>query len=110
MFKTEHGKNLLIENDLKGFPTSRFLINRQSMTYDESIDYLYNSVPMFQNVGSAAYKEGLQTSIILDNHFGNPHTIFKTIHIGGTNGKGSCSHTIAAILLLLYILHWRAFV
>lgn len=98
MFKTEHGKNLLIENDLKGFPTSRFLINRQSMTYDESIDYLYNSVPMFQNVGSAAYKEGLQTSIILDNHFGNPHTKFKTIHIGGTNGKGSCSHTIAAIL------------
>jgi dihydrofolate synthase/folylpolyglutamate synthase len=53
---------------------------------------------MFQNVGNAAYKEGLQTSIILDNHFGNPHTKYKTIHIGGTNGKGSCSHTIAAIL------------
>lgn len=68
------------------------------MTYEESIDYLYNSTPMFQNIGSDAYKEGLQTTIALDNHFGNPHTKFKSIHIGGTNGKGSCSHTIAAIL------------
>ena len=53
---------------------------------------------MFQNVGSAGYKEGLDNTITLDNHFDNPHNKFKTIHIGGTNGKGSCSHTIAAIL------------
>ena len=53
---------------------------------------------MFQNVGSAGYKEGLDNTITLDNHFDNPHKKFKTIHIGGTNGKGSCSHTIAAIL------------
>ena len=53
---------------------------------------------MFQNVGSAGYKEGLDNTITLDNHFDNPQKKFKTIHIGGTNGKGSCSHTIAAIL------------
>ena len=53
---------------------------------------------MFQNVGSEGYKEGLDNTITLDNHFDNPHNKFKTIHIGGTNGKGSCSHTIAAIL------------
>ena len=68
------------------------------MTYTETVEYLFNSTPMFQNVGSAGYKEGLDNTITLDNHFDNPHSKFKTIHIGGTNGKGSCSHTIAAIL------------
>ncbi len=68
------------------------------MTYQETTNYLFNRVPMFQNVGKAGYKEGLDTTIALDKHFGSPHTKFKTIHIGGTNGKGSCSHTIAAIL------------
>lgn len=68
------------------------------MTYTETVEYLFNSTPMFQNVGSAGYKEGLDNTITLDNHFDNPHNKFKTIHIGGTNGKGSCSHTIAAIL------------
>ncbi len=68
------------------------------MTYQETTDYLFNRVPMFQNIGKAGYKEGLDTTIALDKHFGSPHTKFKTIHIGGTNGKGSCSHTIAAIL------------
>ena len=68
------------------------------MTYEETIEYLYNSVPMFQKVGAVAYKEGLYNTIMLDEHFGRPHTKYKTIHIAGTNGKGSCSHTIAAIL------------
>lgn len=68
------------------------------MTYTETVEYLFNSTPMFQNVGSAGYKEGLDNTITLNNHFDNPHKKFKTIHIGGTNGKGSCSHTIAAIL------------
>ena len=68
------------------------------MTYTETVEYLFNSTPMFQNVGSEGYKEGLDNTITLDNHFDNPHKKFKTIHIGGTNGKGSCSHTIAAIL------------
>lgn len=68
------------------------------MTYEETIEYLYNSVPMFQKVGAVAYKEGLENTFLLDEHFGHPHTKFKTVHIAGTNGKGSCSHTIAAIL------------
>ncbi len=70
------------------------------MTYEETIQYLYDSVPMFQNVGSSAYKEGLHNTHVLDEHFGHPHEKFKTIHIAGTNGKGSCAHLIAAILQL----------
>lgn len=68
------------------------------MTYDETIQYLFNSAPLFQHVGGAAYKEGLSTTHILDAHFNHPHNQYKTIHIAGTNGKGSCAHTIAAIL------------
>ena len=68
------------------------------MTYDETIQYLFNSAPLFQYVGGAAYKEGLSTTHILDAHFNHPHNQYKTIHIAGTNGKGSCAHTIAAIL------------
>ena len=68
------------------------------MTYSETIDYLFNSTPLFQNVGKDAYKEGLDNTHLLDEHFGHPHRKFKTIHVAGTNGKGSCSHTLAAIL------------
>ena len=68
------------------------------MTYQETIDYLFNSTPLFQNVGKDAYKEGLENTHLLDEHFGHPHRQFKTIHVAGTNGKGSCSHTLAAIL------------
>ena len=68
------------------------------MTYQETIEYLFNSTPLFQNVGKDAYKEGLENTHLLDEHFGHPHRQFKTIHVAGTNGKGSCSHTLAAIL------------
>ena len=68
------------------------------MTYQETLSYLYEKVPSFQRIGGAAYKEGLENTHILDHHFGHPHTYFKSIHIAGTNGKGSCAHTIAAIL------------
>lgn len=68
------------------------------MNYQETLSYLYNSVPMFQQVGSSAYKEGLENTLNMDKHFGYPHHSFRCIHIAGTNGKGSCSHTIAAIL------------
>lgn len=68
------------------------------MTYEETIEYLFNSTPLFQNVGKEAYKEGLETTHVLDEYFGHPHHKFKTIHVAGTNGKGSCSHTLAAIL------------
>ena len=68
------------------------------MTYQETITYLYNSAPLFQNIGQGAYKEGLHNTYALDEHCGHPHRSYKTIHVGGTNGKGSCSHTLAAIL------------
>ena len=68
------------------------------MTYQETIQYLFNSTPVFEHVGAAAYKPGLYNTRELDQHFGHPHTTYKTIHIAGTNGKGSCSHTLAAIL------------
>ena len=68
------------------------------MNYQETIEYLFNSTPVFEKIGAKAYKPGLQTTEALDEHFGHPHRQFKTIHIAGTNGKGSCSHTLAAIL------------
>lgn len=68
------------------------------MDYQNTLTYLYNSVPMFQQVGGSAYKEGLENTRTLDEHFGHPHRSFRTIHVAGTNGKGSCSHTLAAIL------------
>ena len=68
------------------------------MTYQETIDYIYTQVPMFQRIGSKAYKPGLETSRQLDDMFGNPHKHFPCIHVAGTNGKGSVSHTLASIL------------
>ncbi len=68
------------------------------MDYQETLTYLYNQVPMFQRVGGTAYKEGLDNTFALDTHFGHPHRQFRTIHVAGTNGKGSVSHTLAAIL------------
>ncbi len=68
------------------------------MNYQETTDYLFRSTPVFEKEGATAYKPGLDTIKALDAHFNHPHTRYKTIHIAGTNGKGSCSHTIAAIL------------
>ncbi|MCD7899946.1 MAG: bifunctional folylpolyglutamate synthase/dihydrofolate synthase [Bacteroides sp.] len=68
------------------------------MNYQETLEYLYNSMPMFQQIGTKAYKEGLENTCILDEYFKHPHTRYKTIHVAGTNGKGTCSHTIAAVL------------
>ena len=68
------------------------------MEYNEAIEYLYRQLPMFSRIGAAAYKPGLDTSLNLDKYFNHPHRNFKSIHIGGTNGKGSTSHMLAAIL------------
>ncbi len=68
------------------------------MNYENTLEWLYAQLPMFSRTGAAAYKPGLQTSHDLDTYFGHPHKKFKSIHIGGTNGKGSTSHMIAAIL------------
>ena len=70
------------------------------MNYALTLQYLYNVAPAFEKVGAGAYKEGLSNTIALDEHFGHPHTKYKTIHVAGTNGKGSTSHTLAAYLQL----------
>ena len=68
------------------------------MTYNEAVSYLYNSRPPFHQVGAAAYKPGLENTLRLMAHVGNPHEQLKAIHVAGTNGKGSTSHLIAAAL------------
>ena len=68
------------------------------MNYAETIDYLFNKTLVFQHVGAQAYKPGLDTTLQLDKVFGCPEKAFKTIHVAGTNGKGSTSHLLAAIL------------
>lgn len=68
------------------------------MTYRETCEYLYRQMPMFERQGSAGYKEGLSNTLALDAHGGHPHRCYKTIHVAGTNGKGSVSHTLAAVL------------
>lgn len=68
------------------------------MNYKETLDYLFVKTPAFQQKGESAYKPGLDNVMALDAAYNNPHKCFKTIHIAGTNGKGSVSHTLAAIL------------
>jgi dihydrofolate synthase/folylpolyglutamate synthase len=68
------------------------------MTYQQTIDYLYQQLPMFSRIGAAAYKKDLHNTIELCNALDNPQNKFKSIHIAGTNGKGSTSHMLAAIL------------
>jgi dihydrofolate synthase/folylpolyglutamate synthase len=67
------------------------------MTYGETLDYLFNALPMFQRVGASAYKADLTNTLSLCAHLGNPEKSFKTVHIAGTNGKGSTSHALAAV-------------
>jgi dihydrofolate synthase/folylpolyglutamate synthase len=68
------------------------------MNYEETLNYMFTRLQAFHNVGATAYKPGLHTAYALSEAFGNPHTKFKSIHVGGTNGKGSTAHTIAAVL------------
>lgn len=68
------------------------------MKYSEAIAFLYSMAPMFQTVGKQGYKTGLENTLYLDQYFGFPHKQFRTIHVGGTNGKGSTSHLLAAVL------------
>lgn len=68
------------------------------MDYSDTLDYLFSRLPMFQRIGPAAYKDNLDNTILLGSYYNNPHRLFKTIHVAGTNGKGSVSHMLAAIL------------
>jgi dihydrofolate synthase/folylpolyglutamate synthase len=69
-----------------------------SKTYEQTIEYLYKTAPLFQKVGSSAYKEGMENTFRIDSYLEHPHTRYKTIHVAGTNGKGSTSHLLASIL------------
>jgi len=68
------------------------------MTYAQTIEYLFSRLPMFSRIGAAAFKKDLTNTITLCNHLGEPQHKFKSIHVAGTNGKGSVSHMLAAIL------------
>ncbi len=68
------------------------------MTYEQTIEYLYTQLPMFSRIGAAAFKKDLHNTLALCEALDNPHKKFKSIHIAGTNGKGSTSHMLAAIL------------
>src|ERR1043165_3909418 len=68
------------------------------MTYPQALEYLYARLPMYQRIGPAAYKADLDNTIRIMEVLGKPHLKIKTIHVAGTNGKGSSSHMLAAIL------------
>ena len=68
------------------------------MTYEEATDYLFHKTANYESQGASGYKPGLANMQALDEHFGHPHEHFRCIHVGGTNGKGSVSHSIAALL------------
>ena len=68
------------------------------MNYQQTLDFLYNSLPVFQHVGGSAYKAGLDNIVALEEALGNPHRKIRSVHVAGTNGKGSVSHMIASTL------------
>ena len=68
------------------------------MNYLETLDYLFHALPMFQRVGASAFKKDLNNTLALCAHLGNPEQRFKSVHVAGTNGKGSTSHALAAVL------------
>ncbi len=68
------------------------------MNYNEVLDFLFSQLPMYQRTGQVAYKADLKNTLLLDNYFKHPHTKFETIHVAGTNGKGSVSHCLSSIL------------
>lgn len=74
------------------------LINKLNLEYIETIDFLFTQLPMFQRKGPAAYKNSLENTLRLDEFYGHPHRKFKTIHVAGTNGKGSVSHMLASVM------------
>ena len=74
------------------------LFNQNSMTYEEVLDFLYTQLPMYQKVGKIAFNKDLGKTIDLLHAIGDPHNLFKSIHVAGTNGKGSTSHLLASVL------------
>jgi len=69
------------------------------MNYKQTIEFLYSQLPAFHRIGKAAYKNDLHNTLMLDEYLGHPHLKYRTIHVAGTNGKGSVSHMIASVLM-----------
>jgi dihydrofolate synthase / folylpolyglutamate synthase len=68
------------------------------MTYEQALNFLFEQFPAYHKIGKAAYKNDLKNTLVLDEYFGHPHMKFRTVHVAGTNGKGSVSHMIASVL------------
>jgi dihydrofolate synthase/folylpolyglutamate synthase len=88
--------NQAINTDEKTFFHKLFF--KKIMNYEETLAYLYKRTPAFHKIGSSAYKPGLERSLAFDAQVENPHRRYKTVHIAGTNGKGSVAHLLAAVL------------
>ncbi len=73
-------------------------MKKQIKTYQETLGFMFSQLPMFQNQGSKAFNNKLDKSLALDDYFQQPHKTYQTIHVGGTNGKGSVSHLLASVL------------
>ncbi len=69
-----------------------------NMTYEQTLEFLYSQLPAYHRIGKAAYRNDLKNTILLDNYFHNPHLKYLTIHVAGTNGKGSVAHMLASVL------------
>jgi len=68
------------------------------MNYKETLDWMFNKLPMYQTQGATAYRKDITNTVLLANHLGNPENHLKCIHVAGTNGKGSTSHLLASVL------------
>ena len=68
------------------------------MNYKETLDWMFNKLPMYQTQGATAYRKDITNTVLLANHLGNPERNLKCIHVAGTNGKGSTSHLLASVL------------
>lgn len=76
-----------------------FYFQFQTMNYEETLRFLYNQLPAYHRIGKAAYKNDLTNTLSFDRYLGSPHRNYRTIHIGGTNGKGSVSHMTASVMM-----------
>ena len=68
------------------------------MNYKETLDWMFNKLPMYQTQGASAYRKDITNTVLLAKHLGNPERLLKCIHVAGTNGKGSTSHLLASVL------------
>jgi dihydrofolate synthase/folylpolyglutamate synthase len=69
------------------------------MNYNQTIEFLYSQLPAYHRIGKAAYRNDLHNILEFDSYLGRPHSGYRTIHVAGTNGKGSVSHMIASVLM-----------